>query len=90
MDLLGALLLFALVALVVYAIVGAKGAQRKLLSLLHILMFMTVGFGTGYGLGLFGQNHEVGLQTGASLTYLLGLVGALGRIRENRRAKATF
>ncbi len=75
----------ALVILLGFAIVRARGARQKLQNLLTICAFMEIGFGIGLGLGFLIGNSIVGSYFGAELVWALGSIAAVGRIRENRR-----
>jgi lysylphosphatidylglycerol synthetase-like protein (DUF2156 family) len=85
---MGAFWLLLLLVLSVYAIASAKGVRWKLFNLLIIIAFMAAGLGVGFALGAWGGNMAIGGHAAASLTILLGVVGALGcALRNKRRSK---
>ena len=75
----------ALVLLLGFAIVRARGARQKLQNLLLICAFMEIGFGIGLALGFLVGNSIVGSYFGTQLMWALGSIAAVGRIRKNRR-----
>ncbi len=75
----------ALVLLLGFALVRARGARQKLQNLLVICAFMEIGFGIGLALGFIAGNTTVGSYFGAELVWALGSIAAVGRIRKNRR-----
>jgi asparagine N-glycosylation enzyme membrane subunit Stt3 len=82
---MGSVFLVGLIVLTCIALIGGKGAKWKLLNLLIIIGFMATGLLVGFALGAWGGSAEIGGHAAASLTILLGCVGAFGCIRRNKR-----
>jgi len=68
----------------VLAVIGAKGAKAKLLSVGIIVACMAAGILIGAGIGLWGHNMEIGAHVAAPLMFWVGAVGAFHCIRRNR------
>jgi hypothetical protein len=81
----GAVFLLAMIILSIMAIVGAKGAKRKLLNLLIILGFVAFGLGLGAAFGAWAGNSALGGHIAAALSIPFGAVGAFGCVRRNKR-----
>jgi hypothetical protein len=73
----------------VFAIAGAENARWKLLNFVVIAGCMGIGFGIGYATGLGSQNLGAVPNEGLPFAMILGIVGAMGCVAQNRsRAKA--
>lgn len=81
---MNAIWLAALVLGSVFAIAGARELRWKLINAVVILGCMGVGFGLGYAAGLGGQNLGRVPDAGPTFSMILGIVGAMGCIAENR------
>ena len=82
---MGALAFIACLVLSIMALIGAKGLKWKLLNLAIILGFMATGIAIGYGFGAWGSSPTIGAEVAVVLMPWLGLAGALGCIRRNKR-----
>jgi hypothetical protein len=82
---MGTLAFIACLVLSIIALVGAKGIKWKLLNLVIILGFMAASLVIGFGFGVWGNSQTVGANVAVVLMPWLGLVGALGCIRRNKR-----
>jgi hypothetical protein len=75
----------ALVLLLGFAIVRARGGRQKLQNLFIVCAFMGIGLGIGLALGFSVRNSMIGGYFGSAMMWALGSISAVGRIRKNRR-----
>lgn len=77
-------LLAGLIVVAALAIAGGKGVKSKLLNVIIILGFMSLGLFIGYAAGMWGKNMEIGAEAALPLSISLGLVAAIGCLRRNK------
>lgn len=70
-----------------FAIVGGQGVKGKLLNVVIILGCMGAGLGIGYSAGLGSQNLGRAPNEAIPFSMMFGIVGALGCVALNWRAK---
>jgi hypothetical protein len=73
---------------IVLTIIAVSGAKRKWRAFLTVMLWVFAGLAVGIIAGQLARSSEFGVQIAMPLMFWLGIVGAMGCIRRNKKAKA--